>query len=30
MSMNRREFLQILAAASAAGFALDSRSLLAA
>jgi sulfur-oxidizing protein SoxB len=28
--MNRREFLQILAAASAAGFALDSRSLLAA
>jgi sulfur-oxidizing protein SoxB len=30
MSMNRREFLQILAAASAAGFVLDSRSLLAA
>ena len=30
MSMNRREFLQILAAASAAGLALDSRSLLAA
>jgi sulfur-oxidizing protein SoxB len=30
MSMNRREFLQILAAASAAGFALDSRTLLAA
>ena len=30
MSMNRREFLQILAAASAAGFALDSRDLLAA
>ena len=30
MSMNRREFLQILAAASAAGFALDSRELLAA
>ena len=30
MSMNRREFLQILAAASAAGFALDSRQLLAA
>lgn len=30
MSMNRREFLQILAAASAAGFALDSRSVLAA
>jgi sulfur-oxidizing protein SoxB len=29
-SMNRREFLQILAAASAAGFALDSRDLLAA
>ncbi|MDP2794427.1 MAG: thiosulfohydrolase SoxB [Sulfurisoma sp.] len=29
-SMNRREFLQILAAASAAGFALDSRELLAA
>ncbi len=29
-SMNRREFLQILAAASAAGFALNSRSLLAA
>ncbi|MEZ5617048.1 MAG: thiosulfohydrolase SoxB [Rhodocyclaceae bacterium] len=28
--MNRREFLQILAAASAAGFALDSRELLAA
>jgi sulfur-oxidizing protein SoxB len=28
--MNRREFLQILAAASAAGFALDSRNLLAA
>jgi sulfur-oxidizing protein SoxB len=28
--MNRREFLQILAAASAAGFALDSRTLLAA
>jgi sulfur-oxidizing protein SoxB len=27
-SMNRREFLQILAAASAAGFALDSRALL--
>ncbi|MDP1524545.1 MAG: thiosulfohydrolase SoxB [Rhodocyclaceae bacterium] len=30
MSMNRREFLQILAAASAAGFALNSRALLAA
>jgi len=30
MSMNRREFLQILAAASAAGFALNSRELLAA
>ena len=30
MSMNRREFLHILAAASAAGFALDSRELLAA
>jgi len=30
MSMNRREFLQILAAASAAGFALNSRNLLAA
>ena len=30
MSMNRREFLQILAAASAAGFALDARELLAA
>ncbi len=30
MSMNRREFLQVLAAASAAGFALDSRELLAA
>jgi len=30
MSMNRREFLQILAAASAAGFALNSRDLLAA
>jgi len=30
MSMNRREFLQILAAASAAGFALSSRELLAA
>jgi S-sulfosulfanyl-L-cysteine sulfohydrolase len=30
MSMNRREFLQILAAASAAGFALDSRTALAA
>ncbi len=29
-SMNRREFLQLLAAASAAGIALDSRSLLAA
>jgi len=29
-SMNRREFLQILAAASAAGFALDARSVLAA
>ncbi len=29
MSMNRREFLQILAAASAAGFALDSRQVLA-
>jgi sulfur-oxidizing protein SoxB len=29
-SMNRREFLQILAAASAAGIALDSRPLLAA
>jgi sulfur-oxidizing protein SoxB len=29
-SMNRREFLQILAAASAAGFALNSRELLAA
>jgi len=30
MSMNRREFLQILAAASAAGFALDSSTALAA
>jgi len=30
MSMHRREFLQILAAAAAAGFALDSRELLAA
>ena len=30
MSMNRREFLQLLAAASAAGFALDARELLAA
>ncbi|WP_126444004.1 thiosulfohydrolase SoxB [Sulfuricystis multivorans] len=30
MSMNRREFMQVLAAASAAGFVLDSRSLLAA
>ena len=30
MSMNRREFLQILAAASVAGFALESRELLAA
>jgi sulfur-oxidizing protein SoxB len=30
MSMNRREFLQVLAAASAAGFALNSRELLAA
>ncbi len=30
MSMNRREFLQVLAAASAAGFALDSPELLAA
>ncbi len=30
MSMNRREFLQILAAASAAGFALDSQTALAA
>ncbi len=30
MSMNRREFLQILAAASAAGFTLNSRELLAA
>lgn len=30
MSMHRREFLQLLAAAAAAGFALDSRSLLAA
>jgi S-sulfosulfanyl-L-cysteine sulfohydrolase len=30
MSMNRREFMQILAAASAAGFALNSRELLAA
>jgi sulfur-oxidizing protein SoxB len=30
MSMHRREFLQVLAAAAAAGFALDSRSLLAA
>ncbi|MDI6750974.1 MAG: thiosulfohydrolase SoxB [Pseudomonadota bacterium] len=30
MSMNRREFMQVLAAASAAGFMLDSRSLLAA
>ncbi len=30
MPMNRREFLQILAAASAAGFALDSHELLAA
>ena len=30
MSMNRREFLQILAAASVAGFALNSRTLLAA
>ena len=29
MSMNRREFLQILAAASAAGFALDSRHAMA-
>ncbi len=29
-SMNRREFLQVLAAASAAGFALDARSVLAA
>ncbi len=29
-SMNRREFLQVLAAAAAAGFALDSRDLLAA
>lgn len=29
MSMNRREFMQILAAASAAGFMLDSRALLA-
>ncbi|MDK9724795.1 MAG: thiosulfohydrolase SoxB [Sterolibacteriaceae bacterium MAG5] len=29
-SMNRREFLQVLAAAAAAGFALDSRELLAA
>lgn len=29
MSMNRREFLQILAAASAAGFALDSRQVMA-
>ncbi len=29
-SMNRREFLQILAAASAAGFALDARNVLAA
>ncbi|MFN3883169.1 MAG: thiosulfohydrolase SoxB [Rhodocyclaceae bacterium] len=30
MSMNRREFMQILASAAAAGFMLDSRSLLAA
>ena len=30
MSMHRREFLQVLAAAAAAGFALDSRDLLAA
>ncbi len=30
MSMNRREFMQMLAAASAAGFALNSRELLAA
>ena len=30
MSMHRREFLQVLAAAAAAGFALDSRELLAA
>jgi sulfur-oxidizing protein SoxB len=30
MSMHRREFLQVLAAAAAAGFALDSRQLLAA
>lgn len=30
MSMNRREFMQVLACAAAAGFALDSRSLLAA
>lgn len=30
MSMHRREFLQVLAAAAAAGFALDSRPLLAA
>jgi S-sulfosulfanyl-L-cysteine sulfohydrolase len=30
MSMNRREFMQILAAAAAAGFALNSRTLLAA
>ncbi|MDP1653741.1 MAG: thiosulfohydrolase SoxB [Rhodocyclaceae bacterium] len=30
MSMNRREFMQILAAASAAGFAVNSRDLLAA
>ncbi|TRZ67410.1 MAG: thiosulfohydrolase SoxB [Rhodocyclaceae bacterium] len=30
MSMQRREFLQVLAAAAAAGFALDSRELLAA
>jgi sulfur-oxidizing protein SoxB len=30
MSMNRREFMQVLAAACAAGFALDSRDLLAA
>ena len=30
MSMHRREFLQVLAAAAAAGFALDSKELLAA
>ena len=30
MSMNRREFLQLLAAASAAGFALNSKTVLSA